>query len=125
MCVRIRQGGLPMTTTPPSSTTEALTLVRTLHALRPQLAANGATADRDNVDPAANMELIAQAGAARLLVPVEFGGLWEGWTFGGWGDLIRAQTEIAAGDGPTGQNWGTTALVSREVFDNDVALPDE
>ena len=30
-----------------------------------------------------------------------------------------------AGDGPTCQNWGTTALVSRQIFDPNNGLPDE
>lgn len=104
---------------------DALALVHSIRSLRPALAANGLQDDRNNCDSAENMALLADAGANRLMVPTEYGGLWEGTLFGGWGALIRAETEIGAGDGPTCQNWGTTALVSREVLDRNNALPDE
>ena len=99
--------------------------MHSIRSLRPALAANGLQDDRNNCDSAENMTLLADAGANRLMVPTEYGGLWEGTLFGGWGALIRAETEIGAGDGPTCQNWGTTALVSREVLDRHNALPDE
>jgi len=121
------------TTTPPASavvpafamTADALALVHSIRSLRPALAANGLQDDRNNCDSAGNMALLADAGASRLMVPAEYGGLWEGSLFGGWGALIRAETEIGAGDGPTCQNWGTTALVSREIFDQHNGLPGE
>jgi alkylation response protein AidB-like acyl-CoA dehydrogenase len=101
-------------------------LVRSLRPLRPALAANGLANDRGGADSAENLALLAEAGAARLMVPAQYGGLWEGGEpFGGWGALIRAQTEISAGDGPTGQNWGTSALVAREIFNETSGLPDE
>ncbi|MFD0920164.1 acyl-CoA dehydrogenase family protein [Saccharopolyspora rosea] len=103
---------------------EVASLLQALRSLRPQLAENGARADREHADPGENMALLGDAGAARLLVPAEFGGLWEGWTFGGWGHFVKAMTEISAGDGPTGQNWGTTALVCREIFGARDALPE-
>jgi alkylation response protein AidB-like acyl-CoA dehydrogenase len=114
-------------TTPASSVAnlDAPTLVRSLGSLRPALAAAGLQADRENRDTTENMSLLAHAGAARLMVPKEYGGLWEGNLFGGWGALIRAMTEIGAGDGPTCQNWGTTALVAREILDTGSGLPDE
>ena len=123
-----------MTITTPSETTavtasaltaDALALVHSIRSLRPALAANGLQDDRNNCDSAGNMALLADAGASRLMVPAEYGGLWEGSLFGGWGALIRAETEIGAGDGPTCQNWGTTALVSREIFDPGSGLPGE
>jgi len=115
------------TAAPPTSAAaaDALALVHSIRSLRPALAANGLQDDRKNCDSAENMALLADAGANRLMVPTEYGGLWEGTLFGGWGALIRAETEIGAGDGPTCQNWGTTALVSREVLDRHNALPDE
>jgi alkylation response protein AidB-like acyl-CoA dehydrogenase len=114
-------------TAAPASTTaaDALDQVRSIRSLRPALAANGLQDDRNNCDSAKNLALLADAGASRLMVPAEYGGLWEGSLFGGWGALIRAQIEIGAGDGPTCQNWGTTALVSREIFDRQSGLPDE
>jgi alkylation response protein AidB-like acyl-CoA dehydrogenase len=104
---------------------DALALVHSIRSLRPALAANGLQDDRSNCDSAVNMALLADADASRLIVPAEYGGLWEGSLFGGWGALIRAETEIGAGDGPTCQNWGTTALVSREIFDPHNGLPSE
>lgn len=114
-------------TTPPSAVAslDALALVRDLRSLRPALAAAGLQADTENRDTTENMSLLADAGAARLMVPKGYGGLWEGSLFDGWGALIRAMTEIGAGDGPTCQNWGTTALVAREIFDPGSDLPDE
>lgn len=61
---------------------------------------------------------------ARLAVPAAYGGLWDGTERGGWGAVIRAVREISAGDGPTGQNWLTTALVARELFGPDSGLPE-
>jgi alkylation response protein AidB-like acyl-CoA dehydrogenase len=104
---------------------DALALVNSLRSLRPALAANGLRDDRENRDTAENMALLADAGASRLMVPAEYGGVWEGSLFGGWGALIRAEAEIGAGDGPTCQNWGTTALVGREIFDPGNGLPGE
>src|ERR1700727_861433 len=130
MFIRI-QGRCGMTITTPAATpaaettADALAQVRSIRSLRPALAANGQQDDRNNCDSTGNMALLADAGANRLMVPAEYGGLWEGSLFGGWGALIRAQTEIGAGDGPTCQNWGTTALVSREIFDPHNGLPDE
>jgi alkylation response protein AidB-like acyl-CoA dehydrogenase len=120
-------------TTPPTSSgaldsgvaNDALAQLASIRSLRPALAANGLQDDRNNCDSAENMALLASAGANRLMVPVEYGGLWEGWLFGGWGAFIRALSEVAAGDGPTGQNWGTTGLVSREIFDPHNGLPEE
>lgn len=103
----------------------ALAQVRSIRSLRRALAANGLQDDRNKCESAANMALLADTGANRLMVPAEYGGLWEGWPFAGWGALIRAETEIGAGDGPTCQNWGTTALVSRQIFDPNNGLPDE
>jgi alkylation response protein AidB-like acyl-CoA dehydrogenase len=116
--------GFLMSMTPQSSAAEATQLVERIASLRPTLAVNGANADRENRDPVENMALLAEAGASRLMVPAEFGGLWEG-SFHGFGNLVRAQTHIAAGDGPTAQNWATTALVSREVFDPGSGLPED
>ncbi len=117
----------PATGTAPAreSAEDALAQVRSIRSLRPALAANGLQDDRNNCDSAGNMALLADAGANRLMVPAEYGGLWEGWLFGGWGAFIRAMAEIGAGDGPTCQNWGTTGLVSREIFDPHNGLPDE
>jgi alkylation response protein AidB-like acyl-CoA dehydrogenase len=117
----------PATSAAPVSGTagDALAHVRSIRSLRPALAANGLQDDRNNCDSSQNMALLADAGASRLMVPAEYGGLWEGWLFGGWGAFIRALTEIGAGDGPTCQNWGTTGLVSREIFDPHNGLPDE
>ncbi|GAB2671928.1 SfnB family sulfur acquisition oxidoreductase [Saccharopolyspora gloriosae] len=95
---------------------EVHALLAAIRERRSELAEGGFAADRDNADPAANMALLAESGAARLAVPAEFGGLWDGAERGGWGALIRAVREISAGDGPTGQNWLTTALVARELF---------
>jgi alkylation response protein AidB-like acyl-CoA dehydrogenase len=120
-------------TTPPTSNDapdsgtadDVMAQLASIRTLRPALAANGLQDDRNNCDSAENMALLADAGANRLMVPAEYGGLWEGWLFGGWGAFIRALTEVSAGDGPTGQNWGTTGLVSREIFDPQNGLPDE
>ncbi|MGH7750880.1 MAG: acyl-CoA dehydrogenase family protein, partial [Candidatus Dormibacteria bacterium] len=105
---------------------ESRSLIEALRSLRPQLAKIGAAADRDNADPAENFTLLGQAGAARLLLPRDHGGIWDGSSmFGGWGTFIRAAIEVAAGDGPTGQNWITSGLVCREIFDPHADLPDE
>ena len=126
MTITTPSPGSAAATAPASATTAgALAQVLSIRSLRPALAANGLQDDRNNCDSAGNMALLADAGANRLLVPAQYGGLWEGPLFGGWGALIRAQTEIGAGDGPTCQNWGTTALVSREIFDPHNGLPDE
>ena len=111
-----------MTTTSPTATA-ADKLVQSIRSLRPALAANGLANDRDRTDTAENMALLADSGATALMIPAQYGGLWEGPLFDGWGALIRAETEISAGDGPTGQNWGTSALVAREIFDPANALP--
>lgn len=100
-----------------SPSIEVAALIDTIMELRPQLAANGAIADRDNTDSAANFALIRESGVNRLLVPRSHGGaFWNGEFFDGWGTYVRAATELTTGDGPTGQNWATTALVIREVF---------
>jgi alkylation response protein AidB-like acyl-CoA dehydrogenase len=115
----------PAVTSASETTADAMAQVHSIRSLRPALAANGLQDDRNNCDSAGNLALLADAGANQLMVPAQYGGLWEGPLFGGWGALIRAQTEIGAGDGPTCQNWGTTALVSREIFDPHNGLPDE
>jgi alkylation response protein AidB-like acyl-CoA dehydrogenase len=93
--------------------------------LQPELAAGGFQADATNTDPTSNFEILKETGISGLLVPQRFGGAWDETSRGSWRLLIEAQTAVAAGDGPTGQNWGTTALVSREVFDEHNGLPDE
>lgn len=65
------------------------------------------------------------AGRRPHTVPAAYGGLWDGTALGGIGAFTRAIVEISAGDGPTGQNWATTGLVSREIFDESSALPEE
>ncbi|MEU6131954.1 acyl-CoA dehydrogenase family protein [Saccharopolyspora sp. NPDC047091] len=107
----------------PTSQDEGTALLHAIRQQRPRLAAGGFTADRDHADPAGNLALLADLGAARLVLPAEHGGLWDGTERGGWGTLIRAVREISAGDGPTGQNWLTTALVSRELFGPGNGLP--
>lgn len=114
---------MAVTGTPTSAETD--TLIAAIRARRSDLAAGGLRSDRDNADPAGNFAVLSEIGAARLMVPAEYGGLWDGTTSGGWGDLIRGLMEVSAGDGSTGQNWGTTALVAREVFDAHAGLPEE
>jgi alkylation response protein AidB-like acyl-CoA dehydrogenase len=104
--------------------TDAQTIVTALRSLRPSLSLGGIRSDRDNTDPADNLAAVDETAATLFMVPAEYGGLWEGGLFGGWGDLIRAEIEIAAGDGPTGQNWGSTAIISREIFDRRNGLPE-
>lgn len=113
-----------MTLTSLSTSTDTEALLDAIRDLRPQLAANGAISDRDNTDPAANFTLLEEAGANRLLVPVDHGGaFWSGTSFfDGWGTYVRAVTEVCVGDGPTGQNYLITGMVCREIFDGD--LPD-
>nr|WP_296768878.1 acyl-CoA dehydrogenase family protein [Rhodococcus sp. (in: high G+C Gram-positive bacteria)] len=102
---------------------EAELLIDAIRDLRPQLSANGAVSDRDATDPAANFTLLQAADINRLLVPIDHGGaFWNGSFIDGWGTYVRAATEVCAGDGPTGQNWLTTGMVIREVFESD--LPD-
>lgn len=88
-------------------------------ALRPTLAEDGAAIDETGADPTRNMRLLGEAGLHRINVPVEFGGLWDGPAFGRWRPLVEASIEVAAGDGSTGQCWGTTTLVAREIFATD------
>ena len=75
------------TTVAPAAVTaaDALEQVRSIRSLRPALAANGLQDDRNKCDTSKNMALLADAGASRLMVPAEYGGLWEGSLFGGWG----------------------------------------
>lgn len=80
------------------------------------LADGGFRSDRDNADVADNMALIAELGVMRLHVPVEYGGWWDTSPFGLWGAVIRADTAVSTGDGPTGQNVGTTGMVARELL---------
>ncbi|WP_410623444.1 acyl-CoA dehydrogenase family protein [Amycolatopsis sp. cmx-8-4] len=103
---------------------EARALIAAVRERRGELAEGGFAADRDNADPTANLALLAGIGVARLAVPAAYGGLWDGTERGGWGAIIRAVREISAGDGPTGQNWLTTALVARELFGPDRGLPE-
>ncbi|WP_328647623.1 acyl-CoA dehydrogenase family protein [Amycolatopsis sp. NBC_00348] len=103
---------------------EARALIAAVRDRRGELAEGGFAADRDNADPTANLALLAGLGVARLAVPAAYGGLWDGTERGGWGAVIRAVREISAGDGPTGQNWLTTALVARELFGPDSGLPE-
>ena len=114
-----------MTTTQLSPQAEVQALTAAVRERRQDLAAGGFRSDRDNADPAGNFALLAELGAGRLLVPAEFGGLWDGTPVGGWGDLIRCYVEVCAGDGATGQDWGTTALVAREVLGPDSGLPQQ
>ncbi|NDZ82536.1 desulfurization protein [Streptomyces sp. SID10853] len=99
------------------SAAEARTLIAAIRERRGELAEGGFVSDRDHADPTANLALLAGLGAARLAVPGEYGGLWDGTERGGWGAVIRALREVSAGDGPTGQNWLTTVLVARELFE--------
>ncbi|MGQ4514133.1 acyl-CoA dehydrogenase family protein [Streptomyces sp. DW26H14] len=105
-------------------TTEARALIASVSEHRQILAEGGLASDRDNDDPAANMELLATLGLARLTVPTAHGGLWDGTERGGWGAVLRAVREISAGDGPTGQNWLTTLLVARILLGPGSALPE-
>lgn len=105
------------------SAAEARALVTAIRERRGELAEGGFVSDRDNADPAANLALLAGIGAARLAVPTEYGGLWDGTESQGWGAVIRAVREVSAGDGPTGQNWLTTVLVARELFGPGTGLP--
>ncbi|WP_258341093.1 acyl-CoA dehydrogenase family protein [Saccharopolyspora gregorii] len=107
----------------PTPEDEGTALLHAIRAHRPRLAEGGFAADRDNADPTGNLALLAELGTARLVVPAAHGGLWDGTERGGWGTLIRAVREISAGDGPTGQNWLTTALVARELFGPGNGLP--
>ncbi|MFJ5291883.1 acyl-CoA dehydrogenase family protein [Streptomyces sp. NPDC088348] len=100
-----------------NSAAEARALIAAIRESRERLAEGGFVSDRDNADPTANLALLAELGAARLAVPTEYGGLWDGAERGGWGAIIRALREVSAGDGPTGQNWLTTVLVARELFE--------
>ncbi|MFJ4921222.1 acyl-CoA dehydrogenase family protein [Streptomyces sp. NPDC088725] len=101
----------------PDSAGETRALITAIRENRRTLAEGGLAADRDNADPTANLTLLAELGTARLAVPTEYGGLWDGTERGGWGTVVRALREISAGDGPTGQNWLTTVLVARELFE--------
>lgn len=103
---------------------EARALIAAVRECRAELADAGFAADRDNADPAEGLALLAGTGAARLAVPSAYGGLWDGTEHGGWGAVIRAVREVSAGDGPTGQNWLTTVLVSRELFGPGSGLPE-
>ncbi|MCQ4046657.1 acyl-CoA dehydrogenase family protein [Streptantibioticus rubrisoli] len=102
---------------------EARALITAIRERRGELAEGGFASDRDNADPTANLALLAEIGAARLAVPTEYGGLWDGTEHRGWGAVIRAVREVSAGDGPTGQNWLTTVLVARELFGPGSSLP--
>lgn len=107
-----------------SDTAAVHALLAEIRAHREELADGGFAADRDNADPATNLALLAGIGTARLIVPAAYGGLWDGTESGGWGAIIRAVREISAGDGPTGQNWLTTALAARELFGPGGGLPE-
>jgi alkylation response protein AidB-like acyl-CoA dehydrogenase len=91
-------------------------------ALRPQLSENGFRADAEGTDVADNMRLIGEAGLNRLNVPVEFGGQWDGGTWGSLREVIETLVEISAADGSTGQCWSANALVSRQLFLSDLPL---
>jgi len=104
---------------------EAHALVSQIRFHRATMADVGLRADRDNADPSDNFKLLADLGVSRLLVPAEYGGLWDGEMVAGWGALTRCVTEISAGDGPTAQNWSSTAMVAREVLAKDSGLPEE
>ncbi|QTI87247.1 acyl-CoA dehydrogenase family protein [Streptomyces sp. AgN23] len=85
-------------------------------ALRLVLAEDAIAIDAEGQDPTRNMRLIGEAGLHRINVPVEFGGLWDGPSFGAWRQVIETLAELSAADGSTGQCWVSTALVSREIF---------
>lgn len=114
-----------MTTAEPIAPHDIRTLLSTIGARLHELADTGFRSDRDNTDPLDNLALLSETGAARIVVPAAYGGLWDGTPLGGIGAFIRAITEISTGDGPTGQNWATTGLVAREVFDENSGLPEE
>ncbi|WP_371537790.1 acyl-CoA dehydrogenase family protein [Streptomyces sp. NBC_01023] len=114
-----------MTTAESTAPHDIPTLLSAIGARRQELADTGLRSDRDNTDPSDNLALLSELGAARILVPAAYGGLWDGTALGGIGAFTRAIAEISAGDGPTGQNWATTGLVSREIFDESSALPEE
>ncbi|MBV6760442.1 acyl-CoA dehydrogenase family protein [Rhodococcus opacus] len=101
------------------------TILASLDGLADELIAGGVTSDRENTDPTRNLELIAATGAQAVNVPERLGGLWNGVPFGGWSDSLAILTRISSFDGATGQNWGTCALVLRELLADDVPLPDE
>lgn len=52
---------------------QARTLITAIRERRAVLAEDGFASDRDNTDPAANLALLARIGAARLVVPAEYG----------------------------------------------------
>lgn len=96
--------------------TDAADAVERARTLRPELAADAVDIDGTGADPTRNMRLLGRAGLHRLNVPAEFGGLWDGRPWSGWRHVVEAATEISAADGSTGQCWGTTAMVARELF---------
>lgn len=113
-----------MTTTSEDSALAVAAIIAAIRELQPQLAEGGFKADATNSDPTENMKLLSKTNAQRLYVPVEFGGLMDPNPFHGWRATFEAQVEIARGDGPTCQNWGTTGLVARMMF-NSPEVPHE
>jgi alkylation response protein AidB-like acyl-CoA dehydrogenase len=96
-----------------------------IRELQPALASGGAEADATNTDPTSNFDLLAETGIYALYVPEAFGGAWDGTLRGQFRQVIEAQIAVSAGDGPTGQNWGTTTLTTREIFNEHNDLPDD
>jgi alkylation response protein AidB-like acyl-CoA dehydrogenase len=80
--------------------------------------------DAKGDDPTENFRLIFEAGLNRISLPVEYGGLSTGELTSNVSALLEIQTNISAGDGSTGQNWGTSQLNMRELFNPHTELPE-
>ncbi|MEU1785328.1 acyl-CoA dehydrogenase family protein [Streptomyces sparsogenes] len=109
----------PSTATSPVGSplpTDRYEIVERARALRPVLAEDAIEIDATGCDPTRNMRLIGEAGLLAVNVPVEFGGVWDGPSFGAWRQVIETLAELAAADGSTGQCFVSTSLVAREVF---------
>jgi alkylation response protein AidB-like acyl-CoA dehydrogenase len=92
-------------------------LLADLAELRDAITETGRLCDRQGIDPAENMALISRAGVNRLLVPLRYRGLRpDDDKLGAFEAFIRASIEVSAGDGPTGQNFGSTSLIAGEIF---------
>jgi alkylation response protein AidB-like acyl-CoA dehydrogenase len=101
-------------------TAEILGRIRELSAT---MSENGVRIDAEGSDVGPNMLLLGQAGANRLNVPTELGGLWQGGQWGGFADTIETMVEISAADSSTAQSWSSNALGARQLFLSD--LPEQ
>jgi alkylation response protein AidB-like acyl-CoA dehydrogenase len=91
--------------------------------LRAELAESGKRVDLDGHDTAEGLQRCFDEGLHRLSLPAEHGGLSNGKPNFATEAYAEIVTNLSAADSSLGQNWLTTQLVLRELYDMGDVLP--